>query len=114
MSINTITMTCTAGTDPEFTAGNGDKTDLVTVKVYGPSKSADNASITLKAFGPKAVAIAERIHKGTRFVIQGHLESRSYANADGEKRYTVEIVADEFPELLGGGGAKTNNNDEDN
>ena len=38
---------------------------------------------------------AETLHKGTRVIVTGRLEQRSWETQDGEKKSTVEIVADE-------------------
>jgi single-strand DNA-binding protein len=39
---------------------------------------------------------AASLQKGTRVVVTGRLEQRSYETKDGEKRSVVEIVADEI------------------
>jgi single-strand DNA-binding protein len=39
---------------------------------------------------------AASLNKGTRCVVTGRLEQRSYETQDGEKRSVVEIVADEI------------------
>lgn len=38
---------------------------------------------------------AESLHKGTRVIVTGRLEQRSWESQDGEKKSVVEIVADE-------------------
>ena len=38
---------------------------------------------------------AETLHKGTRVIVTGRLEQRSWETQDGEKKSIVEIVADE-------------------
>jgi single-strand DNA-binding protein len=40
--------------------------------------------------------VAESVQKGTRVVVTGRLEQRSWETNDGEKRSKVEIVADEI------------------
>lgn len=40
--------------------------------------------------------VAESVTKGTRVVVTGRMESRSYENQAGEKRTAVELVADEI------------------
>jgi single-strand DNA-binding protein len=39
---------------------------------------------------------AESLHKGTRLIVTGRLEQRSWETADGEKKSVVDIVADEI------------------
>ena len=40
--------------------------------------------------------VAESVQKGTRVVVTGRLDQRSWETNDGEKRSKVEIVADEI------------------
>ena len=40
--------------------------------------------------------VAESIQKGTRVVVTGRLDQRSWETNDGEKRSKIEIVADEI------------------
>jgi single-strand DNA-binding protein len=40
--------------------------------------------------------VAESVQKGTRIVVTGRLEQRSWETNDGEKRSKIEIVADEI------------------
>lgn len=39
--------------------------------------------------------VAESVQKGTRVIVTGRLEQRSWETNDGEKRSKIEIVADE-------------------
>ena len=40
--------------------------------------------------------VAESVPKGTRVLVTGRLEQRSWETNDGEKRSKIEIVADEI------------------
>lgn len=40
--------------------------------------------------------VAESVDKGTRVVVSGRLEQRSYENREGEKRSVVEVTADDI------------------
>ena len=40
--------------------------------------------------------VAESLHRGTRVVAQGRLESRSYETKEGEKRTVQELAVDEI------------------
>ena len=44
--------------------------------------------------------VAESITKGTRVIVYGRLDQRSWETPDGEKRHKVEIVADEVAPSL--------------
>ena len=55
--------------------------------------------------------VAESIGKGTRVVVTGRLEQRSWETEAGEKRSVVEIVADEIAPSLRWATATVNKND---
>lgn len=70
------------------------------------------------AWGDMAENISDTLTKGTRVIVNGRLEQRSWENEQGEKRSAVEVVADEIgpslrwataeikrSERRGGGGA---------
>ena len=40
--------------------------------------------------------MAESVQKGTRVIVTGRLDQRSWETQDGEKRSKIEIVADEI------------------
>jgi single-strand DNA-binding protein len=44
--------------------------------------------------------VAESVQKGARIVVTGRLEQRSWETPDGEKKSTVEIIADEVAPSL--------------
>jgi single-strand DNA-binding protein len=52
------------------------------------------------AWREMAENVAESIGKGTRVVVTGRLEQRSWETENGEKRSVVEIVADEVAPSL--------------
>ena len=47
--------------------------------------------------------VAQYLTKGKQVYVEGRLQTRSYDDKDGNKRYTTEVVADEVM-LLGGRG----------
>src|ERR1044071_7109150 len=47
--------------------------------------------------------LANYLLKGKQVYVEGRLNSRSYEDKDGQKKYVTEVVADELI-LLGGGG----------
>ncbi|MDQ6839819.1 MAG: single-stranded DNA-binding protein [Actinomycetota bacterium] len=44
--------------------------------------------------------VAQSLSKGTRVVVDGRLEQRSWENAEGEKRSKIEVTADEVAPSL--------------
>ena len=64
--------------DRPFTNQEGEKeADFLNIVVW--DKQAENAG--------------KYIHKGSKVAIEGRIQSRSYENEKGEKRYTTEIIA---------------------
>jgi len=49
------------------------------------------------------------LHKGKQVYIEGRIQTRSYDDRDGNKRYITEIVADQM-QMLGGRGGEENTN----
>jgi single-strand DNA-binding protein len=59
-------------------------------------------------FGRQATSLKPYLKKGSLIAIDGRLQTRSWQDKDGQKRYTTEVVADRI-ELLGarqGGGGR--------
>ena len=54
----------------------------------------------VKAWGQLGENVAESIEKGTRVIVSGRLEQRSWEADSGEKRSKVEVVADEVAPSL--------------
>jgi single-strand DNA-binding protein len=48
------------------------------------------------AFGQMAENVGASVNKGTRVVVTGRLQQRTYETQQGEKRSSVEIIADEI------------------
>lgn len=55
--------------------------------------------------------VAESITKGTRLIVTGRLEQRSWETPDGDKRSKVEIQADEVGPSLRWASAQVSRND---
>lgn len=55
--------------------------------------------------------VAESITKGTRLIVTGRLEQRSWETPDGEKRSKVEVQADEVGPSLRWASAQVSRND---
>lgn len=65
----------------------------------------------ITAFQSLAENVAESITKGTRVVITGTLQQRSWEDKEGAKRSSVEIIADEVSPSLRWASAKVTKND---
>lgn len=73
----------------------------------GDEQTAD--FIRCVAFGKTAEFIEKYARKGTKFVVEGRIQTGSYTNSDGNKVYTTDVVVEqvEFAESKGSG---SNNN----
>jgi len=52
------------------------------------------------AYGPMAENVANSLTKGSRVLVTGRLDQRSWDTPEGEKRYAIEINADEIAPSL--------------
>lgn len=58
--------------------------------------------INIVAWRQLAEICGKYLHKGKQVYIEGRIQTRSYDDKDGAKRYVTEIVADQM-QMLGGG-----------
>lgn len=56
----------------------------------------DTSFFTGTVWRDQAEAVAESLEKGTRVILTGRLEQRSWETADGERRSVVEVAIDEI------------------
>ena len=56
-------------------------------------------------WGKRAEALSKFLSKGRQLYIEGRLQTRSWEDKDGQKRYATDIVATEIVLLGGGAGA---------
>jgi single-strand DNA-binding protein len=63
------------------------------------------------AWGQLGENAASSLSKGSRAIVTGRLEQRSYETQDGEKRSVVEVVADEIGPSLRWATAQVDRND---
>ena len=66
--------------------------------------------INCVAFGRTAQTINKYCAKGRLISVTGRIRNSSYDAQDGTKRYTTDVIVENF-EFLGGTGGATNNND---
>lgn len=48
------------------------------------------------AFGKTAEFVEKYAHKGTKFVVEGRLQTGSYTNKDGQKVFTTDIIVEQI------------------
>lgn len=51
--------------------------------------------ISVVAFGKSAEFADKYLHKGTKIVLSGHIQTGSFTNKEGNKVYTTDVVAED-------------------
>ena len=95
--MNCVIMVGRLTKDPElrFVAGSGKAVCNFTIAVdrrFSKEKAAD--FFPVQVWGKTAESAANYLAKGRKVAIQGSLQSRSYEDKTGQKRYVTEIVAE--------------------
>lgn len=52
--------------------------------------------VDCKMFGSRAEKIAQYLNKGTKAMVEGHLDKHSWTGSDGVKRSKMEVVVDDI------------------
>ena len=94
--------------DPELKyLPNGTAVTTFTVasnRVYTPQGGEKKEEVTfmrIVVWGKSAESCGEYLHKGSSVFVEGRIQNRSWEGTDGEKKYAVEIVANNV-QFLGG------------
>jgi len=107
MSVNKVILVGNLGKDPElrYTAsGTAVATfSLATTERYKDREGAQQEKTewhNIVAWRQLAEICGKYLHKGKQVFIEGKIQTRSYDDRDGNKRYITEIVADQM-QMLG-------------
>lgn len=101
MADSSVTITGGLTRDPElrFTPGGQAVTTFAVAVSRRFQQNNEWKEVTsyfdVKAWGQLGENVAASLNKGSRVIVTGRLEQRSYETQQGEKRTVVEIVADE-------------------
>ena len=68
---------------------------LAVDRKYAQKGEANADFISCVAFGRAADFAEKYLHKGTKIVITGHIQTGSYTNRDGNRVYTTDVVIEE-------------------
>lgn len=105
--LNSCGFTGRVGADPELrTTGGGMHVLNIRFAVGGRKKVGETWQdtttwLSTTAFGKRAEALANILHKGSRIGVQGRLEVREYEDKNGAKQRSVEVFADDIVLLDG-------------
>jgi single-strand DNA-binding protein len=108
MADNTITVVGNVTRDPELKFLNSGQAALrlsVAVSRRWQNRQTQEweektSFFDVQAYGPMAENAASSLTKGSRIVVTGRMEQRSWETDNGEKRSAFEIVADEIAPSL--------------
>jgi single-strand DNA-binding protein len=100
VSLNRIMLIGNVGTDPEmrFTANGNPVTSfrVATSRSYTTSEGErrqETEWFTIVAWKKQAESCNQFLTKGQRVYVEGSLRARSWEGRDGQKRVTVEVIA---------------------
>jgi single-strand DNA-binding protein len=102
MADNTVTLVGNVTRDPElrFTSGGRGVASFgiaVNRRYQSNGEWQEQTSFfDVVAWGTLGENVAASLHKGTRALVYGRLEQRSWDTQDGEKRSKIEVVAEEI------------------
>src|SRR5688500_15252835 len=108
MPDNTITLVGNVTRDPELrytpTGQANLRLGLAVNRVWNDRQTNERKEQTsffnVTAWGSLAENAGESLAKGSRVVVTGRLEQRSYETPDGEKKSVVDVIADEIAPSL--------------
>ena len=103
-SYNRVILMGRVGNTPEVIDVNGKKKvriRLATSNVqYNPQENRFETVATdwhtVVFWGDRAERLAQTVKKGDLILVEGQLRTREWEGQDGQKRYTVEVVADTY------------------
>ncbi|MGL5245407.1 MAG: single-stranded DNA-binding protein [Sarcina sp.] len=95
--------------DLRFAAGSGTAVTRFTLAVNRAFKKDETDFINCIAFGKTGETIAQYITKGRQLAVAGSIRTGSYDAADGTKRYTTDVVVENFDFIDSGNGGNRGN-----
>ncbi len=108
--INKVIIVGRLGADPEVKVTQGGqsvaKLSIATSEQWTDKNSGQKQERTewhrVVVWGKQAEVIGKYMTKGRQIYVEGRLQTRSWEDPQGQKKYTTEIVANNF-QFLGGG-----------
>jgi single-strand DNA-binding protein len=111
-SVNKVILVGNLGKDAElrYTPGGAPvaTANIATTEVWNDRASGQRQEKTewhrVVIWGKTAESLTEYLTKGKQIYVEGRLQTRSWDDKDGNKRYMTEVRADRVVLLSGGGG----------
>lgn len=119
MSVNKVILVGNLGADPDMRyTGSGQavcELRIATEESWTGKDGQRNAKTEwhrVVVWGNTGEACAKHLAKGRQVYVEGRIQTRSYDDKDGQKRYVTEIIASDVKFL--GGGDRSSNGRSDN
>lgn len=116
-SLNRVMMIGNLTRDPELRyipSGSAVATFTVAMnrvyKLQSGEKKEETSFVRVVVWGRMAETCSEYLKKGSSVFVEGRLQSRSWDGPDGQKRNTIEVIA-QAVQFLGGRGTATGSKD---
>lgn len=114
-SVNKVILIGNLGADPELRyTPNGNRPvcslRIATTEVYKDKAGAKQEQTEwhrITVWGDQAENCNKYLAKGRSVYVEGRLQTRSWDDKDGQKKYSTEVVAERVKFLGGGGGAQS-------
>lgn len=86
--------------DPEVRYSQGENSTAIAKYTLAVDRRHNNEQQTadflrIVAFGKLGEFAEKYLHKGMKLLLTGHIQTGSYTDKNGEKKYTYDIIADE-------------------
>jgi single-strand DNA-binding protein len=117
MGVNKVILVGNLGRDAEVSVTTSGqpvaKFTMATTRRYKSAKSETWEEKTewhrIVLWGRQAETLRDYLRKGKQIYLEGRIETRSWDDKDGQKRYTTEIIAETIQLLgsAGGGGGRS-------
>ena len=103
----------TADPNLSYAAGTGTAVCRFTLAVTRPFKRDETDFIRCVAFNKTAETIGQYLTKGRQMALVGHIQTGSYDAKDGTRRYTTDVVVENF-EFIGNNQGQAQKDNADN
>ena len=97
MSLNQVHLIGNLGADPElrFTANGTAMTTFRLAVTYGFGEKQTTEWVSVVTWEKLAERVNQYLTKGSKAYVEGRLQTRSWDDKDGQKRYRTEVVAND-------------------
>lgn len=115
MSVNKVILLGRLGQDPElkYTQNSTAVCNLSVATTYKSKDKETTEWTRVVSFGKTAELCSQYLSKGRQAYVEGRLQTRSWEDKDGNKKYATEVIADKV-QFIGGKEDAPNNTNQGN